>query len=62
MIGLETDGGGDYNHKHVYNQLDLFGLFILGNMDKLNVTHGCPGLSFLNTGEKPMSLLHIGLS
>ena len=31
-------------------------------MDKLNITRGCPGLSFLNTGEKPMTLINIVLS
>lgn len=44
-------------------QLDCpFGLFLLENMDKLNITCGCPSLSFLNTGERPMSLLNISLS
>ena len=48
LVGLETYGDIKHNHKHVRNQLALFGLFILENMDKLNVTRGCPGLSFLN--------------
>ena len=62
LVGLEIDGGSDHNHKHVRNQLALFGLFILRNMDKLNVTRGYPGLSFLNTSERAMDFLNIGLS
>ena len=46
LVGLETDGGGDHKHKHVQNKLALFGLFLLGNMDKINMTRGCPGLYF----------------
>ena len=40
LVGLDTDGGGDHNHKHVQNQLALFGLSVLRNMDKINVTSG----------------------
>ena len=32
FVGLETDGGGNHNHKHVRNQIALFGVFILGDM------------------------------
>ena len=62
MVGLDTDGGGDHNHKNVRNKLALFGLFILGNMDKLNVTHGFTGIYFLNTAKRAVALMNIGLS
>ena len=62
LDGLETDGGGDHNHKHVQNQLTLFSLFLVGNTDKLNVTCVCSGLYFINTAERAMDFLDIGLS
>ena len=61
MVGLETYGGGNNNHKHVRNQLALFGLFILGKTDKLNLTRGCPGLYFLNTAERAVDFLNNAL-
>ena len=62
LVGLETDDGGDHNHNHVLNKLPLFGRNILGNMYKLNVTRGFPGISFLDTSEGGMALLNIGIS
>ena len=62
LVGLETDGGGNHNHKHVRNQLALFGLFLLGDMEKLNVTRSLPGIYFLNTAERDIALFNIGLS
>ena len=62
MVGLETDDGGDHKHNHVLNKLPLFGRNILGNMYKLNVTRGFPGISFLDTSEGGMALLNIGIS
>ena len=48
LVIFETDGGGDHNHKHVRNQIDLFGLFLSENMDNINMTRGCPGIYFIN--------------
>ena len=62
LVGLDIDGGGDHNHKHIQNQLNLFGLFLLGNTYNLNMTCGCPVLYFLNTAKRAMALLNIGLS
>ena len=62
LVVLDTDGGGEHNHKHVRNQIALFSLFILGNMDNRNVTCSCPGFYFLNTSERAMDLLNIVLS
>ena len=61
MVGLETDGDGDHKQKHVQNQIALFGLFILGNMDKINMIRVCPGIYFLNTAERAMDFMNIGL-
>ena len=61
LVGLETDGGGDHNHKHIRNNLALFGLLILGNMDKLNLTRGFPGIYFINTDERNIAFLNIGI-
>ena len=42
---LECDGGIDHNMNFVSNQVSLFGLFFVGNTDKLILIRGCPGLS-----------------
>ena len=39
----------------------FFGLFFKRYMDKLNVTCGYPGLSFINTAKRAMDLLNIGI-
>ena len=62
LVVLETDGSGNNNHKHVINNLALFDLFILGNMDKINMTHRCPIIYFLDTTERAMDFLNIGIS
>ena len=62
LVSLETDGGGDHKPRHIRNQLALFGLFLLGNMDKLNVARVCPGVYFLNISNRAMDFLNIGLS
>ena len=40
----------------------MFGLFLVGNMDKLVATRVCTGLSYLNTVKQAMAILNIGLS
>ncbi len=62
LVLIECDGGPDHNLTHLSNQLALFGLFLQGDMDKLCATRGCAGLSYLNTAERPMSLLTLGQS
>ena len=61
MVGLETDGNIDHTKKNVLNKISLFCLFLLGNMDKLNMTLGFPGLYFINTSEGGMALLNISI-
>lgn len=60
LIGLETDGSSDHNHKDVRNQLALSGLFILGKLNRgliliedilgCDATVGIYGLNFLYFG------------
>ena len=52
----------DHNLTHIGNQVALVGLFLSGRMDKLTATRGCPGLSYLNSCERAMPILNIGLS
>ena len=61
LVGLDTDGGGNHNHYHGRNQLSISGLFLLGNMDNLNVKRGCLGLYFINTSKRDMPLLTIDI-
>ena len=46
MVGFGTGDGYNYNHDNVRNQLEMFGLFLLGNIDKINITGSYPRLSF----------------
>ena len=59
---LGTDGGPDHNLKFLHNILSLLALFKLGKMDKLVAVCGCPGLSYLNTVERCMAILNLGLA
>ena len=64
MVFLETSGGPDHNIKHWRNVLSLFTIFLVGNInkDKLCAAYGCPGHSYLNTVERCMSILNLGLT
>ena len=62
LVVLDICGNGNHNHKHFLNHLDLFGIFIFGNMEKINVTRGFPGISFLHTDKRSMAFLNIGIS
>lgn len=59
---IECDGGPDHNITFLSNQIAAFALFLVGNMDKLDILRCCPGLSFLCTTERAMSILNLGLS
>ena len=59
---VEYDGVPDQNIVHLANQISLFELFLVGNMDKLVAASVCPGLSYLNTVKQAMAILNIGLS
>ena len=62
LVIFEYDGGPDHKLYHIANQIYLFAVLLVGNMDKLVATRGCPGLSYLNTSERAMDTLKIGLS
>ena len=61
-VYFETDGDTYHRAMLFSNQISYLGLFMIGNMDTLVTTRGCPGLSDLNTCRRAMSLLNIGLS
>ena len=62
LVLIECDGGPDHNLTFLSNQLALFGLFLIGNMDKLVAVCGCPGHSYLNIVERSMAILNLGLA
>ena len=62
FVLVECDEGPDHNLCHLANQISLFALFLVGNMDMFLATRDCPGLSYLNTAERAMAILNIGLS
>ena len=62
LVLVECDGGPYQNLGHLANQISLFVLLFVGNMDKLIETRSCPGLSYLNTTGQAMAILKIGLS
>ena len=51
-ILIECDSGLDHNLTILSNQVAIFGLFLVGNMDKIISICGFPALSYLNTVEK----------
>lgn len=59
---VEVDGGPDHNITHMQVQPHMFGIFLIGGMDKLDILRGYPGLSFLNPAEQVMSILNLGLA
>ena len=62
LLLVKCYGGPDHNLGHLANQIYMFGLFLVGNMDKLVATRVCTGLSYLNTVKQAMAILNIGLS
>ena len=61
MVLIECDDGPDHNLTFLANHLSLLGLLLVGNMEKINATCGCPGLSYLKEEEIPTSLPNYGL-
>ena len=59
---VECDGGPNHNVYHLANQISLFALLLVVNMDKLVSTRSFPGLYYLNTAEQAMAILNVGLS
>jgi hypothetical protein len=62
LLLLQTDGGPDHNLMFVRTQLALVAMFLeLEEIDHLVVLRGCPQGSYLNTVERGMSILNLGL-
>ena len=59
---VETDGGPDHAIKTLQNKLTILSQLLITNVDKLIVTRGYQGLSYLKTVERKMSVLNTGLS
>jgi hypothetical protein len=58
----QTDGGPDHNLQFLRTQLALVAMFlVLRDMDHLVVIRGAPQGSYLNTVERGMSILNLGL-
>ena len=49
FVLLGCYGGPDYNLGRLANQISIFVLFLVGNMDKLVAERVFPGISYLNT-------------
>ena len=58
---FEKDGGTYHRDTIFSNHIVYLDLLLIENMDNL-VVCGCPGLLYLNTCERSMLLLSIGLS
>ena len=48
LLRMEYDSGGDHTLRRVFNQIELLGMFLNDNMEKLVETQGCPGIYYLN--------------
>eukprot|EP00957_Ditylum_brightwellii_P156885 11940476-Ditylum_brightwellii.AAC.1 len=62
IVLIKVDSSPDHNLTALRVQLYNFGLFLVGNKDKLTFICGCPGLSYLSTAKQAMLLLNIGRS
>ena len=62
VVLLETDGGPDHNLRFLRNCILLLAAFLVGNMDKLVAVRRCLRHSYLNTVERCMSILNLGLT
>ena len=62
FVIVDCGGGPEHNLEHLTNQIYMFALSLVRNMDKLVATCGCPGLSYLNNSGRAMVISNIGLS
>ena len=56
-----SDGGSDHNITFLYVQCALLALFRILDLDILNVGRCAPNHGYINSAERCMSLLNIGL-
>lgn len=56
-----SDSGGDHNVSFLFVQCMLSALFKILNLDVMNVGRCAPNQSWINTAERCMSILNIGM-
>jgi hypothetical protein len=61
-LWMSFDGGADRNNKHLKVKLSLIAVMFIVKLKKLSGQRGAPYQSYTLTGERPMSLLQIGLN
>lgn len=61
VLLLQTDGGPDHNLSFLRTKMALVALFVVLDVDHLVALRGAPHGSYLNTVERCMSLLNLGL-
>eukprot|EP00966_Prymnesium_polylepis_P299101 6911152-Prymnesium_polylepis.1 len=61
-LWLSFDGGADRNNKHLKVKLSLLAVWFITKLKKLSGQRGAPNQSYTLTGERPMSLLQLGLN
>ena len=59
---IEIGGGPDHEISTFQNNFCIFALFLFTSVDKLVVASNCPGISYINTVEKKILVLNIGLA
>ena len=59
---IENDGVPDHEISTLQNKLAFFSLFLVTIVDKLIVIRSWPDLLYLNTVERTMSVISIGLA
>lgn len=61
VLLLQTDGGPDHNLNFLRSRLALMGMFLLLDVDAMDILRGAPQGSSLNTVERCMSILNFAL-
>ena len=59
---IKTDDGPDHDPRTLHNMMAILSLFLVSGVDKIIAIRCCPGLSYLNTKDRVMSVLHLGLA
>lgn len=61
LLLLQTDGGPDHNLNFLRSRLALMGMFLLLDVDAMDILRGAPRGSALNTVERCMAILNFAL-
>jgi len=61
LVWITADGGADHNIRHLAVKLSLLAFSRCIGAAKLSALRCCPHQSYCMTGEKAMSLLHLGI-